>query len=513
MLNDLALGYKSPKTKKERHKILLSTLELLEGKVIVPMLNNNSTDYSLTPENCKEKGHEWIKDIIFDPEAPEITNKDIFTFLQKGYKLGIPASRNVDNNLVGLYQPIKNDLQKNLEKICQEYYQKYSEEGLKVNIGRLRALAIISTKKAKENYLKLKSPKTCSEEVYIYHWVREALDKGYVLKTLTKIDFRNPPTDPYFKAIAEYFLVFPRESLDPINKEINNAEPIKRLRLWKSYSLPTEEIEKRFKKVIVERKKFLQRRNEPYIEVILRKNKIPKANYGQFIKNKDKVITFCSKPLPDPKQLPNWFYLELNLPCFICRVKKFPFETLENVFNSVSCEYPVLKQFKARVKVAMGDKNWTRYKKEEDYFLVTLNKNVNFRHQTISFIHELGHVINFLNDFKKGEDFLGKGKYLGEKETFKLELKILEKLSKEILEASLTNLLLTFWKITFEIELYNNPLQNIGELYAHSFNACFPKARQKRNPFYILDDSLITAPFSSLPHAIAYAEVILDLKK
>jgi len=71
-----------------------------------PMLNV-SIDYSLSPENCKEKGYEWTGDTIFDPEAPEIANKDVLALLQKGYKLGMPASRGASDIFVGLYKPVK----------------------------------------------------------------------------------------------------------------------------------------------------------------------------------------------------------------------------------------------------------------------------------------------------------------------------------------------------------------------------------------------------------------------
>lgn len=68
---------------------------------------SRTTCEQLSLKNCKEKGYEWIKDIIFDPEAPEIANKDIFSLIQKGYKLGIPASKSAGDVFVGLYKPVK----------------------------------------------------------------------------------------------------------------------------------------------------------------------------------------------------------------------------------------------------------------------------------------------------------------------------------------------------------------------------------------------------------------------
>jgi len=404
-------------------------------------------------------------------------------------------------------------LQEKLEKICLEYYQKYSEEGLKVNLGRLRALATISAKKAKKNYLKINSPKTCSEEVYISCWVREALDRNFVLKTLTKVNLKNPPPDPYYQALADYFSLFPTELIRPINKEINNTEPSKRLQKWESYSLPTKEIEKKFAKLIAQRKKYLLKKKQPLIEIFLRKFKIPRTDFERFIENKNKIIDFCNQTLPDVGELPDWFYSELNLPCFLCKVQNFPFKNLDEAQNSIFDKYPLLKRFrtKIKIKIIMTDNTHMIYDKKSDCFLIKINENVNFRHRAIGLIHELGHVINSLNDFQRGIDPLERGKYLEEKEAFKFELQVLEELSEDLLKAIFADVLLTFRREIFEIGLYDNTHQDISKLYAHTFNKCFSRAGQKRNPFYILDERIITAPFSSLPHAIAYAKVIWDL--
>lgn len=68
---------------------------------------NIPVDHSLTPENCNEKGYEWVRDIIFDPEAPDIANKDVLALLRKGHKLGMSASGGANDIFVGLYKPIR----------------------------------------------------------------------------------------------------------------------------------------------------------------------------------------------------------------------------------------------------------------------------------------------------------------------------------------------------------------------------------------------------------------------
>ena len=64
-------------------------------------------DEELTPENSKEKGFEWWQDTIYDPEAPEQVNNEFIALIKKGWKLGKPASKGLEQNCgVGLYKPL-----------------------------------------------------------------------------------------------------------------------------------------------------------------------------------------------------------------------------------------------------------------------------------------------------------------------------------------------------------------------------------------------------------------------
>lgn len=61
----------------------------------------------INPSNCDQQGFEWIQDIIFDPEAPEIANRDILEMLESGkYILGLPAINARESCFVGLYRKI-----------------------------------------------------------------------------------------------------------------------------------------------------------------------------------------------------------------------------------------------------------------------------------------------------------------------------------------------------------------------------------------------------------------------
>ena len=70
-------------------------------------MNNIRVDRHLNPENCGEKGFEWWRDAIYDPQAPEEANEEFVELIRKGWKLGRSASRTLEYiGSVGLYKPV-----------------------------------------------------------------------------------------------------------------------------------------------------------------------------------------------------------------------------------------------------------------------------------------------------------------------------------------------------------------------------------------------------------------------
>jgi hypothetical protein len=65
-------------------------------------------DRELTPENCEKKGFIWWKDSIYDPKAPKPANEEFTHITKKGWRLGEPASKELEQNGgVGIYKPLK----------------------------------------------------------------------------------------------------------------------------------------------------------------------------------------------------------------------------------------------------------------------------------------------------------------------------------------------------------------------------------------------------------------------
>ena len=65
-------------------------------------------DLSLTPENAKKRGYEYIDDVIYSIFAMHNSLPDILKLVhQHGYKLGTPSRKNNFESFYGLYAPIK----------------------------------------------------------------------------------------------------------------------------------------------------------------------------------------------------------------------------------------------------------------------------------------------------------------------------------------------------------------------------------------------------------------------
>jgi len=75
-----------------------------------------------------------------------------------------------------------------LKFISQEYYRKFEKLKIKTFISTLQDLVARETLKAEKNYCRLAKPRTCSLDTYITLWVKEVLEKKFILKTLKKVD-------------------------------------------------------------------------------------------------------------------------------------------------------------------------------------------------------------------------------------------------------------------------------------------------------------------------------------
>lgn len=362
---------------------------------------------------------------------------------------------------------------------------------------------------AKLTYKKLPKPKTCTLKVYIELWVRRSVHEYYASKTLKAISPDKTNPDVYSQALQKFFYHLPLQLIPHIYKEIFDAKVEDRKKIWKEIGLPAKKLEMALINIVKARNQdALERGFKDELEFMLASKKIPHTEYQKFTKNLEKVLKYCNQNLPPIGKLPDNFYSVFNLPCYFCRLPEFPFKNFDDVRKFMFVQYTCLEKFKDKIIVKFSDQTDMSYEKESDTFQIRINRNFNFRHQALFLIHELGHVRDHLNKFENGVDPIVVGKYFGEKAAKEIEMDVLQKISTELYQANLAEVLLLLRLITFEIQMYQKPDQNLAKLYAKTFNDCFYGAKQKTNPIYLINERIVTDAFSALPHAVAAVNVL-----
>lgn len=363
---------------------------------------------------------------------------------------------------------------------------------------------------AKNQYFKLQKPKTCDLETYINIYTNHILSEKTANKKIKAIDIDNPPKK--YAAQVEFIKIYPPDILNEIKNKIYNTPAINRAKVWKELNIPVDTLEQKFINAIEARIKIAQSKGyKKYIDMFLEKYGISQKEYLYFKKSIKNTIEYCNQNLPKNDNLPDWFYSNFNLPCFICRQKDFPIKDTKEVLNYFIGKYPLIKKFRNKIKIEIGEVSKMSYQYKIDSFLITLAKKANKRHRIVDLIHELSHVLWYLEMLTKNKNPYQTGLYQRELGATQIEFKNLNIISERMYQGQMAEVLLTLRRVLFEIELYNKSEQNLSKLYAKSFNICFKDAKQKYNPTYLLDDKLIMNPFYNLPHAISDTIAISNL--
>jgi len=402
-----------------------------------------------------------------------------------------------------------------LKFLIQYRFPASKNEALPIKPEKLNQLIKESSQKATQNYKKLSSPKTCDLPTYINYWTQQTVITELAKKKLIKlgpgITFRRDDIlNQLNQALIRYFSLLPMEEIEERRREILDPLPYSKRELaWKKNQALARKLENAFKDLAEGRNQLAQKKGyQKYPELACANGQIPKSVFRNFNKNVDEIIIQIHQQLPKLTDLPPWFYSPLNLPCFICRLPFPDLKIPEDVFDLAEKEYPLLKDYRQKISVHLRKKTRIEYEKKTDRFRIELIKRENKRHQTLGLIHELGHAIVMIREFKKGKTPLETGKYKTEKMASEIELKLLKKLSPMVFKGRLADILLVFHRVLFEMAVYENLKQDLPQLYAKTFNRCFPEAKQKRNWLYLFDEMIVLKPLSSLPQAVAYVELL-----
>jgi hypothetical protein len=413
------------------------------------------------------------------------------------------------NNIIKL----ENIKKKIVPSLIKEYSLLFQSEKVKIPRKDLMSLANISIDKAVINFNKLKSPKICSDlETYVNFWLREEFEIFYLEKSIKKINFNNPADkkDEYLVAMRNIISLLSPESINLKYQQLFGQSSFEnRRKIFHQYEPLLKKLKKPFAELVKSRNFFAKKQGyKDFLSLKIQKDKIPLGEYKFFLKNVSEVIKFLNSQLPEVKNLPDWFYDPLNQPCLLCKIPFKDFETPEEIIKYVVKLYPQLKLHVPKIRLSYGEGANMRYLKEQDIFSVNIRKNINKRHQMVDVIHELGHVIYFIDGFTENEDLLKQGSYVAEKAAIKMVLKTLNSLNPLLLHAYYLDLLLVIYRTLFELETLKNPNQNYDLLYAKLFNKCVIKTSQKSNPLYLLDERIIFQPLTSLKTAVAIVNLM-----
>jgi len=391
--------------------------------------------------------------------------------------------------------------------IYKEYLSLFQSEGVNISSDDLNKLINSHFKNAVDNFDKLNLSGTYCLPAYVAYWIREELTKVFIIKTSQKVNWRkdNSREIQDLKAIKNFFSILPPGSFASMEQRLFRAGSLaNRKKVFREYRPILDKLKKPFADFVEWRNIFAQKKGFPnYIFFIRQKDRIPNEEYELFIKNVDRVISYCYGQLPKVENLTDWFYSRYNQLCFLCLVP-FP-DCLEKdkIINIVAGLYPQLKPFLPKIRIILDDGASFRYLKENDLFKVSIRKDVNKRHQMMSLVHELGHVINFIDSFTKDVDILKCGRYVAEKTAISMELNILNTIDPTILKTHYADLLQVIRRALFELAIYTNPKQNYERLYARLFRKCFPCSSQRSNPLYLLDKGIVEQPIASLVYTVA----------
>jgi len=269
-----------------------------------------------------------------------------------------------------------------------------------------------------------------------------------------------------------------------------------------------------FKEIVIERNRLAKDEGFPsHLEYALKNDGTPEEKFSFFLKKADKIIEHVNKNLPLPNKPPKWYWSKFNIPDSLYLINPPKFTIPEDVYKLAKENLPEVKNVISKIKIEkkIGFNPSARYDwKNKKVIIETPTKPSIYN--ALTFIHELGHAIYFLKLAEKNIAPLSKSRYWHEKKAFKFKFKFENlALPKEVKNASRERVLADFLTAFFEHQVYTNPNQDFDKVYAESISRCYPqKPKQKSNPLYVLENSLIFRPCGVATGSVVQAELLAE---
>lgn len=333
-----------------------------------------------------------------------------------------------------------------------------------------------------------------------------------------KVKVKVTPLDKKHRKLArileEYHGIAHWKVIEAIRIEVfhPNKSLKERQKAYEDYKDVVLKLKPIFRRLIIERNRLA--RNEGYknyFEFITQKDGVPKEKINLFFTKVDKIIEDINHELPLPKALPDWYWSEFNIPDVLSLVKVPKYSIPDDIYKMAEKIHPEIKRIIPRIKIEItkGFYPRTEFIKETKSVVIEASTKPSI-YNALTFVHELGHAIEFIKFTEKGIDLLSKSKYYLEKQAYKFKFEFEEPaLSEKVKNASRGEVLGDFLTALFEWMIYTNPDQDFDEAYAKAINRCYPnRADQKKNPFYILENGLVLRPCSVVTASVAEAELL-----
>lgn len=239
----------------------------------------------------------------------------------------------------------------------------------------------------------------------------------------------------------------------------------------------------------------------------------PEKNLSLIARRFLNITEKINRIIPKPKD-GSEFYSPINIPDYICMVTKKRYSLPNDVIQLLGKEIPELEKYLPKIRFAENKKReWfdeAVFNKDTKTVTISMFPSNNL-HGAITTAHEIGHALFDLKVAAEGGNLKSLTTYVHEKEAIKTELRFINLLPERLKKAALGELLRTFAEGSFECEIYTDPEQDFDKAYARAINRTYEEAKQEKNPFYVLEKTLVLRPCRATLRSIIYTEELSKL--